>query len=89
MNIVEFVVQREEPDGRWAVIWELRGEQRLSEIGYGEQYEGLTIVVPPASLSRGARYRALASELTWPSPEGHSAVAFSFDEGGNVVVGTL
>jgi hypothetical protein len=89
LKIVEFVVQREDPAGRWSVVWELQGEEDLSAIKYAEQYHGLAIVVPPETLQPKTRYRALASELAWPSPKGHSAVAFSLDEDGNVVPGSL
>jgi hypothetical protein len=89
LRVVEFVVQREAPDGSWSVVWELQGEEDLGSIEYGKEYEGLAIVVPPEPLQPKARYRALASELAWPNPKGHSAVAFSFDERGSVTIGSL
>jgi hypothetical protein len=88
LRVVEFVVQREGSDGIWSVIWELQGKANLRGIEYGRAYEGLSIVVPPTPVLPGARYRALASELTWPNPKGHSAVTFSVDEHGDVVVGS-
>jgi hypothetical protein len=89
LRVVEFVVQREAPDGSWSVVWELQGEEDLNSIEYGKEYEGLSIVVPPEPLQPKSRYRALASELAWPTPKGHSAVAFSFDESGNATTGSL
>jgi len=89
LRVVEFVVQREAPDGSWSVVWELQGEEDLSSVEYGQEYEGLAIVVPPEPLQPKSRYRALASELAWPNPKGHSAVAFSFDESGNATTGSL
>ena len=84
LNIVEFVVQEQTPDGRWVATWELQGSQRLNSIDYGAKYDGLKEVSPAKPLSRGGRYRALASELSWPSPKGHSAVAFSIQTDGSL-----
>jgi len=89
LRVVEFVVQREAPDGSWSVVWELQGEEDLSSVEYGQEYEGLAIVVPPEPLQPKSRYRALASELAWPNPKGHSAVAVSFYESWNATTGSL
>lgn len=88
LNIVEFVVQEQAPDGRWIVSWELQGSRRLDSIDYGAEYDGLDEMAPAKPLSRGRRYRAFASELSWPSPKGQSAVAFSIAEDGSLAVGS-
>jgi hypothetical protein len=89
LRIVEFVVQQKASDGHWSVIWELHGAEDLSAIEYGKQYNGLAIAVPPKTLQPDTRYRALAHELSGLNPEGHSAVAFSLDEGGHVMPDSL
>lgn len=88
-KIIEFVVQEQVDGSKWVTVWELSGEQSLHAIEYGNQYEYLDEVIVSKPLLRKANYRALASEITWPNPKGYSAVAFSFDENGKLVVNTI
>lgn len=84
LNITEFVVQEQGSDGEWTIVWRLRGGHRLDSIEYGVRHDGLEEIVPPRPLRADARYRALAWDLTWPHPMGHSAIAFSFGQDGVV-----
>lgn len=85
-NIVEFVVQEKKSDSVWVAVWELKGKQSLNAITYGKSYDRLKEVVSAKSLSQGAKYRVLVSELGRTSPIGYSGVYFAFDQGGAVIV---
>lgn len=85
LRVVEFVVQEQVPGELWRTVWELRGGRRLDSIEYGAPYEGLNEIVPAQPLRGDARYRALASELSWPNPKGHSATVFEFSADGFVI----
>lgn len=89
VRIVEFVVQQQQQDGGWSVVWELRGEAWLDGIEYGVSYQGLEVAVQPEALSPKGRYRVLASELAWPTPMGHSAAGFLVEESGDVMSDAL
>lgn len=86
LTIAEFVVQQKGDQSSWSTIWELTGERKLSQIGYGQSYENLKIVVQPKALSRNGTYRALAKEKSYIGPMGYSSVTFSVDDTGVIVV---
>lgn len=85
-NIVELVVQEQKSDKEWITVWELNGERSLEAITYGGKYEGLVERAPAKSLSPKANYRVLAKDRPRFDPVGYSAVFFSFDESGALVI---
>ena len=85
-QIVEFFVQKQVDGGSWVTSWELAGKQSLSSIEYGANYDGLDVVVAPATLEKNRHYRVLVSDSSATGPKGHAGSEFYFTDSGEMAI---
>ena len=87
--VTELTVWELEPDKLReprAIVWQIRGGQRLRSIEYGAEYIGLEELVPAQRLRSGARYEVRVQDSgNWLSTiPGSGMDVFGVDEGGQV-----
>ena len=76
-----YVLEKVNAGSKPAVVWEIRGSEKLQHIEYGRKYRGFDVLVPAKPLSSKSEYvvRAFARDRSG------GITGFLFDSAGNVV----
>ena len=85
-NIVQVLVQEQNAEHGWDIVWALEGERSTAEVQYGRTYEGLKETVRAKPLSLNKTYRVHVTDRPRFDPIGYGDVAFTFQENGEIVM---
>lgn len=86
LDLDELYVEERQTDNTWSIIWEIRGKTSTESIEYGKDYPGLKIIRAADAFKARSTYRVYAKGFSGNGPVMRSAVQFSFDEKGSVVI---
>lgn len=79
-NVVQVIVQEQNAQHGWDIVWALQGKQSTQEVQYGQKYEGLKETVPAKPLSLNKTYRVLVTDRPRFDPVGYGDATFTFHE---------